>query len=695
MPKAFEALEEIRQTGSQKHFTEFKVKKKNGDFAWVETDGSLIYRDKKPYAILSVARDITMRKKSEEALRQSEAQFRTAIESLPFDFFMLDKNGRYVLQNTVCKANWGDVIGKRPEDLTQDKRTISVWQNNNRRALNGDVVRGEVEYIIAGEKRHYYNIISPIRDENDILGILGVDIDISDLKETECALRESEERFRNMAELLPETVFEADLSGNLTFVNRKAYDYLGYTQQDFERGLNCFDMISADDRERAFENIGRILKGENIGLNEYTALKKDGSTFPIMIHSSPILRGDQLMGVRGFIIDISDRKRAEKEKTKLEIQFYQAQRLETLGTLAGGIAHDFNNLLMTIQGNTSLMIFDVETAHPHYSLLKNIEEQIEKGAKLTRQLLGYARKGKYNVKPMDLNQIIAESSDTFSRTRKELTIQRRFETNLSAIEADQGQIEQILYNLYVNAADAMPDGGELILETANVTHQDINGHQYDPKPGEYVRLSVKDTGVGIDKEHQARIFDPFFTTKEMGRGTGLGLASAYGIVKSHEGYIEVESEKDIGTTFHIYLPASDKAVQPLPKIPAKIVAGSGTVLLVDDEEVVLNVGAKVLEKMGYTVFPAQSGVEAIDIFHQKKAQIDLVILDVIMPDIGGGEAYDKIKEIDSSAKVLLSSGYSIDGQAAEIMNRGCDGFIQKPFNANDLSAKLTQLLGDK
>jgi len=692
LPTAFETLQEIVQTGSQNHFTEFKLKKKTGDYIWVETDGSLIKRDEKPYAILSVARDITGRKKSEMALRQSEARFRTAMENLPFDFFMLDKAGRYVLQNTVCKAHWGDIIDKRPEDVASSEKITALWKDNNRRALDGEVVQGEIEYIINGKKRYYFNIISPIRDDDQILGILGVNIDISELKETEYALRESEKRFRNLAELMPETIFEADLEGNLTFVNRKAYDYFGYTRQDFERGLNCFDMIAPDDRERAFENISRILKGEKIGLNEYKAMKKDGSTFPIMIHSAPIRRKGTLLGVRGFIIDLTDRKQAEAEKTKLEVQFYQAQRLETIGTLAGGIAHDFNNLLMTIQGNTSLMLFDVEQAHSHYSLLKNIEKQIERGAKLTRQLLGYARKGKYNVKPIDLNQVVKESSETFGRTRKELRIRRKLDAHLCSIEADQGQIEQILYNLYVNAADAMPDGGELLLETANATHQDIKGNLYSPTPGEYVRLSVADTGTGIAEEIQARIFDPFFTTKEMGRGTGLGLASAYGIVKSHEGYIEVRSEKDEGTTFHIYLPASARPVRQSSEPAAEIIRGSGTILLVDDEEMVLSVGARMLEKMGYTVLRAQSGSEAIAIYKENTAQIDLVILDVIMPDIGGGQAYDKIKEINASAKVLLSSGYSIDGQATEIINRGCDGFIQKPFNASRLYEKLTEIL---
>jgi CheY-like chemotaxis protein len=238
----------------------------------------------------------------------------------------------------------------------------------------------------------------------------------------------------------------------------------------------------------------------------------------------------------------------------------------------------------------------------------------------------------------------------------------------------------------------MPGGGKLVLMTANVTHEDIQSERYDPLPGNYVRLTVSDTGTGIDTAVKDRIFDPFFTTKETGRGTGLGLASVYGITKSHEGYIEVETRKGQGCTFNIYLPASGKEVLDSPEVRLNIYAGSGNILLVDDEAMVLDVASRVLEKLGYTVFKAQSGKAAVEFFEQKKESIDLVILDIIMPDMGGGETYDRIKQINPKVKVLLSSGYSIDGQATEIMKRGCDGFIQKPFKANALSEALKEIL---
>jgi signal transduction histidine kinase len=451
-------------------------------------------------------------------------------------------------------------------------------------------------------------------------------------------------------------------------------------------------MIVPKDRERARDNVGKILKGEKSGLNEYTALRKDGSTFPVIIHSAPIFKEGKPVGLRGFMVDISEREKAEEERRKLEVQFQQAQRFEALGTLAGGIAHDFNNLLMNIQGNTSLMLFEIKDSHPFFEPLKKIEKQVKSGALLTRQMLGYARKGKFNVKPVDLNQIVDESAETFGRTRKEITIQRELDDDLFPVKADQGQIEQVLLNLYVNAADAMPGGGTLFLKTKNETHLNIKSNQYGPTPGNYVQLTITDSGTGMDNQILERIFDPFFTTKEMGRGSGLGLASVYGIIKSHDGYIDVESKKDQGTTFTIFLPASEKDVEGVDDTTAKLIRGSGTLLIVDDEELVLNVGVNMLEKLGYTVLAAKNGTEAVDIFKANKDKIKMVILDIIMPDMGGGEVYDKINAINPDVKVLLSSGYSVDGQAIELLERGCDGFMQKPYTLEELSGKITQIM---
>jgi CheY-like chemotaxis protein len=252
----------------------------------------------------------------------------------------------------------------------------------------------------------------------------------------------------------------------------------------------------------------------------------------------------------------------------------------------------------------------------------------------------------------------------------------------------------VLLNLYINAADAMPSGGKLILQTSNADRENMAAKFHGPKPVNYIHLTVTDTGIGMDKETKERIFEPFFTTKTLGKGTGLGLASAYGIINGHNGYIEVDSETGRGTTFHIYLPASGTTSPESTRPIDSLIKGEGTILLIDDEEFVLKMSAKILNKIGYDVYTAEGGRQAIQIFEKEKDNIDLVILDIIMPDMGGGMVYDRIKAINPKAKVLLSSGYSKDGQAIEILNRGCNGFIQKPFTIKELSVKIDEILAD-
>jgi len=287
---------------------------------------------------------------------------------------------------------------------------------------------------------------------------------------------------------------------------------------------------------------------------------------------------------------------------------------------------------------------------------------------------------------------VRETAETFGRMRKDIRIHCDLADSLKRIIADRGQLEQVLLNLFVNAADAMPNGGQLLLETRNATHHDIPAKGYTVNPGDYVRLSVRDTGVGMDRETLVRIFDPFFTTKRMGRGTGLGLASAYGIVKGHGGYIDVESELGAGSVFFVYLPATDQPPAPEAKAARQAEPGAGTVLLVDDELSVLEVTARMMERLGYTVVMAASGHEALTLYRGDPGRFRLVILDMIMPETGGGEVFDELKRINPEVRVLLASGYSMQGQARTIMNRGCTGFIQKPFTMDDLSLKLRAAL---
>jgi len=306
--------------------------------------------------------------------------------------------------------------------------------------------------------------------------------------------------------------------------------------------------------------------------------------------------------------------------------------------------------------------------------------------------LGFARGGKYEVRPTDLNELVMMSSKMFSRTKKEITIQSKYQEGLWAVEVDQGQIEQVLLNFYVNAWQAMPGGGKLFIQTKNVILDETYANLFKLAPGKYVKITVMDTGVGMDESTIQRVFDPFFTTQEMGRGTGLGLASAYGIIKNHGGVIYVYSEIGEGTTFNIYLPASEKEITKEKRPLEEVLKASGTILLVDDEEMIVDVGGQMLEKLGFEVLIAGSGKEAMEVYKKNRDRIGIVILDMIMPDMGGGETYDKLKEINPDIKVLLSSGYSINGQATEILDRGCNGFIQKPFDMEKLSHSIRKII---
>jgi PAS domain S-box-containing protein len=393
----------------------------------------------------------------------------------------------------------------------------------------------------------------------------------------------------------------------------------------------------------------------------------------------------------GAALDITERKRDEKERENLKAQLNQAQKMEAIGTLAGGIAHDFNNLLMGIQGRVSLMAVEPGGSHRQQHL-KAIEEYVGSATNLTQQLLGLARSGKYEVKPLDINDLVLKSADMFGRTHKEIRIHTKVQPSPIVVEADRHQIEQVLLNLFVNAWQAMVDNGEILLETSISSLDQAACKPHNIKPGEYVKVSVTDTGIGMDDTILHRVFEPFFTTKEKFRGTGLGLASAYGIIKNHNGMITVRSKVGIGTTFNIYLPLSAQNTFKKELVQEKLVKGAETILLVDDERMIIVVVKAMLEKLGYHVIAAQSGEKAVDILLRNIDEIDLVILDMIMPGMDGGKTFDRIRQIKHTMPVILCSGYSIDGQAAEIIKKGCNGFLQKPFNLSELSQKIREIL---
>jgi PAS domain S-box-containing protein len=500
-------------------------------------------------------------------------------------------------------------------------------------------------------------------------------------------LRLQEETARVLLNASRDAAFIIDRQGRILSANQEAARMTGTSIEELP-GKSLADCLPANAAEgRQQKNLEAIRTAAPVFFED----EAGGRAFANAVH--PVCDDKGNVGTLVFYSkDITEEKRSREEREKLTVQLQQAQKMEAIGTLAGGIAHDFNNLLMAIQGNVSLILFDTEADHPHRRILVNIENLIRSGADLTSKLLGYARRGKYESRPVALNDLVRETAETFGRMRKDITIHQHLAGDLMSLVADKSQLEQVLLNLFVNAADAMPTGGKLILKTRNVSHREIPFSGYAIKPGSYVLLTVADTGVGMAPKTIRRIFDPFFTTKKIGRGTGLGLASAYGIVKSHNGYIEAESEPGKGSTFSVFLPATEQRTDDGTSPHGKSAAGSGAILLVDDEQAVLEITAQMIERLGYTVTQARSGREAIERFRENPDGFSLVILDMIMPGMGGGEVFDQLKRIQPRVKVLLASGYSMQGQATEIMNRGCIGFIQKPFTLQDLSLRLQSIL---
>jgi len=671
------------------------------------------------------------RKRAEEALRKSEERYRILVEQSPSAVALIAKDGHYRYVNPKFVETFGYTVedistgrewfDKAFPDPEYRNEVVSTWASDLKGSKAGEVrprtfvvacKDGAKKYIHfrpvtleTGDQFVIYEDISERKRMEEALQRARDNLEIrvaertaeliqaneqlsrqiEERRRAEEALRESRERFKETADLLPTVICEMDADMGVTYVNNLGFRTLGYSQADIAAGVRVMDVIHPDDREKAAKRIGRLLGGEKLESAEYRLLKKDGSEVMALLNSSPIYRDGQFVGIRSSVTDVTELRRLQK-------QLQQAQKMEAVGTLAGGIAHDFNNLLMGIQGRVSLLLMDVDPDHPHFQHVSGIENAVKRGADLTKQLLGFARGGKYEVRPTDLNDLIEKSSEMLSRAKKEIKIHKKCQKELWAVEVDRGQIEQVLVNLYVNAWQAMPGGGDLYLETKNVHLDKRFTRAFDVEPGNYVKISATDTGVGMDKATRRRVFEPFFTTKEMGDGTGLGLASAYGIIKNHSGIIDVYSEPGQGAAFNIYLPASEKEISTDKAPPAGMLEGTETILLVDDEDMILEVGEEMLTALGYKVMVAANGREAVGVYEENKDEIDMVILDLVMPDMGGGEVYDRLKEANPKVKVLLASGYSIDDRAHDILKRGCDGFIQKPFNMNELSVKLRQIL---
>ncbi len=559
------------------------------------------------------------------------------------------------------------------------------------RALRGEA-RRSIELRVEfedGTSRYCLTDATPIKDdEGNIVGGLVVFPDITDRKEAEQALRESETRFRELAEMLPETVFEADLKLNITYANQRSYSLFGFTEEDFIKGVNGLEMIVPQDRERAQGNLHRRLKGEEVSAIEYTGMKKDGTTFPLLLHMEPIIRSGAIAGFRGIIIDMTDRK-------ELEAQYLQAQKVESIGRLAGGVAHDLNNLLTPILGYGELLRDQFASNDSRRDTLMEIIESGKRARNLVRQLLAFSRKQKMEFKSLNLNGAVSGFARLLRHTiREDIEIKVSLPPKPLFVMADIGQVEQVIMNLAINSSDAISGPGQLCITTSlEGLNEDVAAQYPEISPGLYAMLQIADTGCGMDNETMEKVFEPFFTTKG-DRGTGLGLATVYGIVKQHDGHVLVESKLERGTTFKILLPVTEEECLEGDEGAKETQAadGMGTVLLVEDNEQVRQLARAMLTHMGYEIKEAANGQAMLDELADYEGPAHILLTDVIMPGMNGKELYAKVKEIYPSIGVVYMSGYTAEIIGQHGVLDGKEQLIDKPFSYEVLSTKLREAL---
>jgi len=533
------------------------------------------------------------------------------------------------------------------------------------------------------------------RVANQIAGAIANSLLFEDLKKSQEALRQSEERYRSILANIEDGYYEVDLAGNFTFFNESLSQMLGYSKEEMV-GLNNRQYTDEENARQIYQIFNRVYKtGLPAKQFEAEIIRKDGQKRNVELSVSLIRNNaEKPIGFRGIVRDITERKKAEKEMVELQEQLRQAQKMEAIGQLAGGIAHDFNNALTLIRTCSQLALLDLKEADPLKEKFEMINRATEQSANLTRQLLAFSRRQVMELKVVDLNNLIREMDKMLRRViGEDIELVNNLAEDLGRVRVDPGQMEQVIINLAVNARDAMPRGGRLTIETANV-HLDqgyVNGH-VGVNPGDYIRLTVSDTGVGMTPEVRRRIFEPFFTTKEKGKGTGLGLSTVYGIVKQSGGYIYVYSEPGMGATFKIYLPRIDEELEKEHTGPAELPQGRETILVVEDEKDVRSLIVQILRKQGYQVIEAESGAEAFDACANHEGKISLLLTDVVMPGMSGRELAEKLLSWQPEMKVLYMSGYTDDAMIRYGVLEAGMNFMQKPFSMEALAQKVRQVL---
>jgi two-component system cell cycle sensor histidine kinase/response regulator CckA len=637
-----------------------------------------------------------------EQLVATERRFR-AIFDQTFQFIgLLDVEGTLLEANETALA----FAGLRPQDVIGKPFWETHWWTHSlalqmrlreaiRSAARGEVVRFEATHPGRDNRLHYVDFsLKPVYDAGGAVVLLIPEgHDITERKEAEDALRRSEERFRLLVQNQTEFVVSCQPDATLTFVNDSYCEYFGIRAEDAIGG-NLVECFAPTDREMMAMLIAGVTRDKPVASGEYLVMARADQQRWTHWTAIGIFDADgQLTAIQLTGRDIHDRVMAEEARQKLEQQLLQSQKMEALGQLAGGVAHDFNNLLTVIAGHTDMLLSDKDD-YPARHDLQQIRQASDRAASMTRQLLAFSRQSVLEPKVVNLNTVVAQMETMLRRSIGEhIELIVHAAPDAHAVKADPDQLGRALLNMAINARDAMPDGGKLVIETRNVVLPDLTGTVADAGTTPYVLLAMSDTGSGMTPETKSRLFEPFYTTKEQGKGTGLGLAVVDGIVKQSGGRIEVYSEPGAGTTFNVYLPATqEQDASALPPSDGRPPRGSETVLLVEDEPAVREMTQAALQRLGYTVLPAASGAEALQIARANHGAIDVVLTDVVMPGMSGPQLVERLREDQPRLAALFMSGYTSDAVLRHGIETGEADFLQKPFSTSALATKLRQVL---